>query len=243
MAAAKRMLVMAKKYNKQDCRVVEADFSSEGVGRVLQRIKHLCGIYLPENMDALETLLKPENISRVYTFLPSDMPFALRRIVLDHEHCTWGAEYFLQTLACDFPNVTYVPMTWRHVSQERLQSKIHDFIDEDAERICILGAYDHEVIRKAYASDCKASKIGNLLRVDRCMFDGFMPVVLDSQILDTFGFLSTMFGWVAGKKDVGEERFSQEHADVLIRASAHIFMEVHEGENICVIDINTNRRD
>ena len=228
---------MVVQYNGQDFYVVESDFSAEGARSVIEQLKYRYKCYLQRNANAFDGLFSVRRISRTYTFLPADMSPDLQQVVLDHEHCTWGAQYFSETPAFQRPNTTYVPMTWRYVSQHCLKSKIFHFLDRDSHNLCALGAYDPIMIEKFCPEKNDRMRIGDLLCVGRSLLDEPMPVVLDSQVLDMFGFLSRLPGILPEENSLNASRVRYQYADEVIFASSHIFMEVHEGEAICILDL------
>ncbi len=232
---------MFGRYRDKTYDVVEADMTSEGLERVRAKFDHLCECYVPNDTDALRKLFSLKRISRCYTFLPADMSAELRQFVLSQEGGCWEIDHFAENVIVRAPNIVGGTMVWRYVSQYCLKERLLQFLRSDTRNICVLGGgYDGEAIER-HSQDCNGTwRIGDLLCFGEVMLKDAIPMVLDSEYFDTFGFMTRLPAMLPDVEQLPALSSANQHADEVILASSHIFMEMHQGESICIMDLAAN---
>jgi hypothetical protein len=239
-AVARRSLVMEGRYRDECFNVVEADLLPGAVKEVREKLEHLCSNCLPNNTDALNKLFSERQPIRCYTFLPEDMSAGLRQSILAQEHCSWAVEYFAGKVLFQRPNMAHIPMTWRYVSRDCLKSKMLGYLDRDPRNICALGEYDGVAIERTIERDfvdrTSILKVGGLLCFGKAMLGNPIPMVLDSVYFDSFGFMTRLPLMANGGANHQIDNLTDIHADEMILATSHVFIDIHEEESICMFD-------
>ena len=234
----KGMRIVIGRYRDISYEVVEADMAPEGLERVRAKFEHLCECYLPDNADALRTLFAVKQIARCYTFLPADMSADLRNRVLSNEYSCWQFDHFSENTVVLRPNVIGGTVVWRYVSQYCLKERLLQFLRSDISNVCALGGgYNGTAIEKEPQAGNETGKEGNLLCFGEVMLKDPIPLILDSEYFDTFGFMTRLPAAAFEVGDLTAGNFTEQHADEMILASSCIFMEIHEGEGICIMDL------
>jgi hypothetical protein len=104
--------------------------------------------------------------------------------------------------------------------------------------VCALGEYDYAAIKRDSADRTTTTllKIGSLVCFGKEMLDDPIPMVLDSVYFDSFGFMSRLPVVASGSATNGKDNLTDIHADEIILAASHVFIDIHAEESICMFD-------
>lgn len=204
---------------------------------VCAKLDDLVSSYLPENQIAYLNITRDKTIRRCYTFLPKDINVELQKCVLDNEHCSWGGEYYGSKQDPIHKNAHFIPTDWRYISQSCLEQKVRTFLSKDVENICALATFDDKLSTEEYSNNKIYKKIEQLLCFN--LYGLQNSWIFDwCDYFDMFGFLSkaptNLF------THDGEDNSIITHTldDIIISSSMHIFLGIHEGESICILDLD-----